>query len=116
MLADVPVVADAHGLGRPLIERAEETTVLLPVSELQRHLAPRLGCALGAQQRADVFALHVELGSDDVSQTRATWAARALPIPVKVVHVALRDLGQPAAGRDPRSDHGRSRRRLCAWS
>ncbi len=93
VLADVPVVADAHGLGRPFIGE-QKTTVLLPVSELNAASRHALGYALGLGA-SNVFALHVELGSDDVSQTRATWAARALPIPVKVVPSPYRDLGQP---------------------
>jgi hypothetical protein len=42
-----------------------------------------------------VLGLHVELGADDVSQTRADWVAQGLPIPIKVVPSPYRDLGQP---------------------
>ena len=93
VLADVPVVADAHGLRRPFAGE-QKTTVLLPVSELNAASRHALGYALGLGA-GNVFALHVELGADDVSQTRAAWAARALPIPVKVVPSPYRDLGQP---------------------
>jgi amino acid transporter len=93
VLADVPVVADAHGLRRPFTGE-QKTTVLLPVSELNAASRHALGYALGLGA-SNVFALHVELGADDVSQTRAAWAARALPIPVKVVPSPYRDLGQP---------------------
>ena len=93
VLADVPVVADAHGLRRPFAGE-QKTTVLLPVSELNAASRHALGYALGLGA-SNVFALHVELGADDVSQTRAAWAARALPIPVKVVPSPYRDLGQP---------------------
>ena len=93
VLADVPVVADAHGLRRPFAGE-QKTTVLLPVSELNAASRHAFGYALGLGA-ANVFALHVELGADDVSETRAAWAARALPIPVKVVPSPYRDLGQP---------------------
>jgi hypothetical protein len=39
--------------------------------------------------------LNVELGAEDVSETRAAWAARELPVPIKVVASPYRDLGQP---------------------
>ena len=68
--------------------------MLLPISELNAASRHALGYALGLGSE-NVFALHVELGADDVSQTRAAWAARALPIPVKVVPSPYRDLGQP---------------------
>ena len=93
VLADVPVVADAQGLRRPF-SGEQKTTVLLPISELNAASRHALGYALGLGAE-NVFALHVELGADDVSQTRAAWAARALPIPVKVVASPYRDLGQP---------------------
>ncbi|HET6171225.1 MAG TPA: amino acid permease [Gaiellales bacterium] len=93
VLADVPVVADAHGL-RPAPAAEQKTTVLLPISELNAASRHALGYALGLGAD-NVFALHVELGADDVSQTRAAWAARALPVPVKVVASPYRDLGQP---------------------
>ena len=93
VLADVPVVADAHGLRRAP-HGEQKTTVLLPISELNAASRHALGYALGLESER-VLALHVELGADDVSQTRAAWAARALPIPVKVVPSPYRDLGQP---------------------
>ena len=93
VLADVPVVADAEGLRRPFAGE-QKTTVLLPISEINAASRHALGYALGLGAER-VLALHVELGADDVSQTRAAWAARALPIPVKVVPSPYRDLGQP---------------------
>ena len=72
----------------------QKTTVLLPISELNAASRHALGYALGLGAE-NVFGLHVELGADDVSQTRAAWAARALPIPIKVVPSPYRDLGQP---------------------
>jgi len=93
VLADVPVVADAHGPGRP-VAGEQKTTVLLPVSEPNAATRHALGYALGLGA-GNVFALHVDLGADDVSETRAAWAARRLPIPVKVVPSPYRDLGQP---------------------
>jgi amino acid transporter len=93
VLADVPVVADALGPHRPF-SGEQKTTVLLPISELNAASRHALGYALGLGSE-NVFALHVELGADDASQTRAAWAARGLPIPVKVVPSPYRDLGQP---------------------
>jgi amino acid transporter len=93
VLADVPVVADAKGL-RQAPSREQKTSVLLPISELNAASRHALGYALGLGAE-HVFGLHVELGSNDVSQTRAEWAARALPVPVKVVASPYRDLGQP---------------------
>jgi amino acid transporter len=92
VLADVPVVADAQ-IGQPS-PGEQKTTVLLPISELNAASRHALGYALGLGSE-HIFALHVELGADDVSQTRAAWAARDLPIPVKVVPSPYRDLGQP---------------------
>jgi amino acid transporter len=93
VLADVPVVADASGLRRPASGK-QRTSVLLPISELNAASRHALGYALGLGSD-NVMGLHVELGADDVSQTRAAWAARALPIPIKVVPSPYRDLGQP---------------------
>jgi amino acid transporter len=93
VLADVPVVADTGGLRRPPSGQPK-TTVLLPISELNAASRHALGYALGLGTE-QVVGVHVELGSDDVSQTRAAWAARALPIPIKVVPSPYRDLGQP---------------------
>src|SRR4029077_14188160 len=66
----------------------------LPISEMNAASRHALGYALGLGSE-HVVGLHVELGSDDVSQTRAAWAAQALPIPIKVVPPPYRDLGQP---------------------
>ncbi len=93
VLADVPVVADARGLRHPPSGQPK-TVVLMPISELNAASRHALGYALGLGSE-HVVGLHVELGSDDVSQTRAAWAARALPIPIKVVPSPYRDLGQP---------------------
>jgi amino acid transporter len=93
VLADVPVVADAAG---PHISPAgvQKTVVLLPISELNAASRYALDYALGLGSE-NVLGLHIDLGADDVSQTRAAWAARALPIPIKVVPSPYRDLGQP---------------------
>ena len=93
VLADVPVVADRSGLRRPP-SGEQRTTVLLPISELNAASRHALGYALGLESK-EVIGLHVELGADDASQTRAAWAARGLPIPVKVVPSPYRDLGAP---------------------
>ena len=110
VLADVPVMVDATAPHRPQPDHGARRRVLLPISELNAASRHALGYALGLGSDS-VVGLHVELGADDVSQTRAAWAARALPIPIKVVASPYRDLGAAAAGRDPR-DHGRSGRRL----
>ncbi len=94
VLADVPFVADTSTGVRQAPPGTQKTTVLLPISELNAASRHALGYALGLGAE-HVFGLHVELGSNDVSQTRAEWAARALPIPVKVVASPYRDLGQP---------------------
>ena len=93
VLADVPVVADAAG---PHISPAgrQKTVVLLPISEINAASRYALDYALGLGSE-NVLGLHIDLGADDVSQTRAAWAARALPIPIKVVPSPYRDLGQP---------------------
>ena len=93
VLADVPVVADARGPATSA-GRAAATTVLVPISELNAASRHALGYALGLGAE-HVLGLHVELGADDVSETRAAWAARALPVPIKVVASPYRDLGQP---------------------
>ncbi len=93
VLADVPVVAGSTGVPRPRSGEGR-TSVLLPIAELSAASRHALGYALGLGSE-HVLGLHVELGADDVSQTRAAWAARALPIPVKVVPSPYRDLGQP---------------------
>ena len=93
VIADIPVVADASGLRRPP-SRDLVPCVLLPLSELNAASRHALHYALGLGSER-VIGLHVELGADDVSQTRAAWAARSLPIPVKVVPSPYRDLGQP---------------------
>ena len=87
--------------------------MLLPISEINAASRHALDYALGIGSE-NVLGLHVDLGADDVSQTRAAWAARALPIPIKVVPSPYRDLGQPLLTGDPR-DHGRSRRRSAWW-
>ena len=60
---------------------------------------------------SSVIGLHVELGADDVSQTRAAWAARGSADPDQGRAVAVPRPRAAAAGGDPR-DHGRPGRRL----
>ena len=93
VLADVPVVADAAGPSAPPTGE-QKTVVLLPISELNAASRHALDYALGLGSDS-VLGLHIDLGADDVAQTRAAWAARALPIPIKVVPSPYRDLGQP---------------------
>ncbi len=93
VLADVPVVADAAGLRHASVAPMR-TTVLLPLSELNAASRYALGYALGLGSD-HVVGLNIELGADDVSETRAAWAGRGLPIPIKVVPSPYRDLGQP---------------------
>jgi amino acid transporter len=93
VLADVPVVADAAG---PQMQPAgaQRTVVLLPISELNAASRHAIDYALGLGSE-HVLGLHIDLGAEDVAQTRAAWAAQALPIPIKVVPSPYRDLGQP---------------------
>ena len=93
VLADVPVTVDAAAPHRAHPDRVR-TTVLLPLSELNAASRHALDYALGLGSD-NVYGLHVELGSADASQTRAAWAARSLPIPIKVVESPYRDLGAP---------------------
>ena len=83
-----------RGLRRASVASRCARPCSLPISELNAASRHALGYALGLGSE-HVFGLHVELGADDVSQTRAAWAARGLPIPVKVVPSPYRDLGQP---------------------
>ena len=66
----------------------------MPISELNAASRHALGYALGLGSE-HVVGLHVELGSDDVSQTRAAWAAASAADPDQGGAVAYRDLGQP---------------------
>lgn len=93
VLADVPFIADASALARPAPERVK-VSVLLPISELNAASRHAIDYARGLGSE-HVLGLHVDLGSDDVAQTRAAWAARALPIAIKTVPSPFRDLGQP---------------------
>jgi amino acid transporter len=93
VLADVPVMVNTTAPHRSQPDRVR-TSVLLPLSELNAASRHALDYALGLGSD-NVVGLHVELGSADASQTRAAWAARALPIPIKVVESPYRDLGTP---------------------
>ena len=93
MLADVPVVADASGLRRP--SRGEERPACCCRSPSSTRPRATRSATRSGSAASTCVGLHVELGADDVSQTRAAWAGRALPIPVKVVPSPYRDLGQP---------------------
>ena len=68
--------------------------MLLPISELNAASGTRSATHSGSE-RATSSASTSTSGAEDVAQTRAAWAARALPIPIKVVPSPYRDLGQP---------------------